>query len=122
MKNAYYESDPDILFHLPIQGHEIIFKATDYGKLRIGGYIEWSGHYMQSFPINYINGDIWFNLKGRHYSQIFMLHVNFTPKAIWCNAGPELSIDDNEFPFLLISPIRRLAIQKQIQERNEYPH
>jgi hypothetical protein len=76
---------------------------------------------MQSFPIDYNDGKLWFNFKIlTSREDTFMLHVKFTQDAIWCNGGIELNINNEDFPFLLMSPIRRRAIQKQVQERNQY--
>ncbi len=97
---------------IDVNGYDVYLAISETGNVRIGSKKQLQNQHMPSF---FISSDQWVSLTDDNFS-LTLLHMKIIDGAIWCNLGKDLEPDDKDYPFLFMTKIWQLAIQKKADQ------
>ncbi len=85
-------------------------------KLTIGGDLQYHTRHMAEFKFPEIGESHWYSITTEAYEKE-LIHIRQDKDGnFYCNCGEELDINNNEYPYLFMSKLRRLAIEQELKD------
>ena len=99
-----------------VEDRNIFIHLTNYGELKLGGEHQVKSGHMGTLNLKY-TGPSWYHIDNSK-------NINFTIKVIneqaWCNIGKSIDSAYTEFPFLFLTKLEILAIEKQLANLKQF--
>ena len=100
------ETDPEVRFFIGVAPYKESFVIGTVNQIL-------SGHL-----VPFVMGSaLWYNMvQGQYGEDKILVHTKMVGKDLWCNADKDLEPSDKEFPFMMISALDYLYLQKRFKE------
>ncbi len=99
---------------IDVDGYFVYLAISETGDIKIGSKKQIKNARASSFFISE-KYSCWITLLNPNYSHT-LLHTKIIDKNIWCNLGSDLEPSDKEYPFLFMTWIRWMSIQKMARD------
>ncbi len=104
------------IYKLTVDNIDIYITVTVSGQVRAGSKHQLQNAHMPPFPSWKSIPNSWLELWIPENQGHTLIHLAIKDGAIWCNIGKDLTPGNKEFPYLFMTKLRYLSIEKKAQE------